>query len=385
MSVPRIPTTSKIYLHLKLILNLISFAKIYVNNKLPLIRLLPNMKRYITLWYLHEMEVAEFFYYYLWREELTEAEYRSFIGWKKHIRALISLNPLQYRCLTENKLIFFNYCTTFKVPTPEVYAVYDPNTPDIDSFPVLKNVEQLADFVDRRQIDEFILKPIEGTRGQSILILTYNKSDQKFRSLRGMEIEYEKVKKNLDNYTYRGVTQSGFMVQERLIPHQSSIVLSRYVPFSYRVLTILDQYQKPHIIEVYGKSAVGESDTDNWEGGGLSLRLDANGVCFGANNKEYRLEAMKCHPTNGFNFIGWQAPFYKEVCEIGIQAAKAFHHIRCVAWDIIVSAKGVYVIEGNNPWSVGQQEAYYQGLWQGVFGREAEKAIKLGPAKSPWW
>ena len=385
MSAPNINTRNKLSMHFNFIRHLISFLKMHVKQKLPVNRIFANLNRYRTLWYLHEMEVAEFYYYYLWREKLSEKDYKSFIGWKKHILSLTALNPIQYRCLTENKLVFYTYCKSMDVPTPEIYAIFDPNMPDIDDFPTLGTVDQLTEFVSTNDISEFVLKPVEGTRGQSILVVLFNKDKGEFQTVTGEKLGRDQIKNVLEAYNYRDSSQSGFMVQERLTPHSSTLDLSKYVPFSYRILTILDGSGQPHIIEVYGKCAVGDSDTDNWEGGGLALRLDQNGVCFGANEKGYGLDPRETHPTHGFKFIGWQAPFYKEVCEVGIKAAKAFFYVRCVAWDIIVAESGVYVIEGNNPWSVLQQEAYYRGLWQGVFGEEAGKAIKNGPVKSPWW
>jgi hypothetical protein len=331
------------------------------------------------------MEVDEFFLYHLFREELSKKEYTSFVGWKKHIQSLNAINPIQYRCLTENKLTFYAYCLVYNISTPRVFAVYDPQIPAMNMLKTLHTVDELLAFINSENISEFVLKPTEGTRGQSILVVKYDKSENTFKNITGTLIEKNDLERVLNQYNYRGSSQSGFLVQQRLTPHESTIQFSKNVPFSYRVLTILDENNEPEIIEIYAKASVGESDTDNWEGGGLTLRLDEKGVCYGANSLDSRFDLFFYHPTNNFSFIKWQAPFYKEVCELGIQCAKAFHYVKCVAWDIITSKEGIYVIEGNNPFSVGQQEVYFRGLWQGTFAQEAEKAIKNGPNKSPWW
>ncbi len=231
-----------------------------------------------------------------------------------------------------------------------------------------------------------MIKPVEGTKGQSILVLIFDKTRGEFCSVSGEPVSVNTISNVLKGYNYRETTQSSFLVQERLTPHESTLEQNKYVPFSYRVLTLLDESNTPHIIEVYAKSAVGNMDTDNRLSGGLFLLLDHAGLCYGARtSQDSGFKIIDHHPTSGFMLKGWKVPFYKEVCELALRLAKAFFMIRCVAWDIIVAKSGVYVIEGNNPWSSGIQAVYERGLWNGVFGEEAGRAIENGPSRSPWW
>ena len=386
MTVARIESTSKVRMHYTFVRNSLSFCRSYLKERLPLRYFIDSLIRYKTLWYLHEMEVEEFLLYRLWRPELSVERYRSFIGWKKHIQSLIALNPVQYRCLTENKHIFYAYCKSHHLPTPEIFGIYDPFIPEFDGLKVVRSVNELKDFLVTKGISECVVKPAEGTRGQSILALKFNEKKNTFCRVNGQEISDELLGKTLSEYNYRDASQSTFLIQRRLRPHPSTMELSKNVPFSYRVLTILDGKGSPRVIEVYAKCPVGDTDTDNWELGGLTIRLDEKGICYGANdNAEYRFDIMTKHPDHDFEFKGWKAPFYKEVCDLGLKLAECFYFARCVAWDIIAAEDGVYVIEGNNPWSVSQQEVYDQGLWQNVFAEEAMKAIESGPLRSPWW
>lgn len=386
MPVASSSTESRMKMHSGFFRNSLSFIRLYLKQGFSVKSLLGNLIRYKELWYLHEMEVDEFFLYRLWRRELTEERYKSFIGWRRHIRSLVALNPIQYRCLTENKLIFYAFCQSHGLPTPEILGIYDPYLPNLKGFEVVKSLGELKRFLAVKRITECVLKPAEGTRGQSVLVLKFSEKEGKFHRLSGEKIDDESVSKALSEYNYRGISQSTFLIQKRLRPHPSTIELSRDVPFSYRVLTILDEKNVPRIIEIYGKCSVGDIDTDNWESGGLTIRMNDNGICYGANDKaEYRFEIMEKHPQNHFRFKGWKAPFYEEVCDLGLKLAESFHFARCVAWDIIVAEDGIFVIEGNNPWSKAQQEVYDQGLWQNIFAEEAARAINRGPQKSPWW
>jgi len=385
MSIPFIHARSRPSMNYLFIKNSVSFLLQFIKHRLPVSSLATSWKRYKALWYLHEMEVGEFFLYHLWRTDLSKEKYTSFVGWKKHILSLMALNPIQYRCITENKLIFYTHTMAFGIPTPKIYAVYDPNLPRINGFTIINTMDHLIDFISRNNITQFVIKPVEGTRGKSILVLLFDKKTEGFRSVSGEAASVTSIAKVLEGYNHRGTMQSCFLLQERLTPHESTLHLSEYVPFSYRVVTLLDESNKPHIIALHGKSAVGNNTSDNREAGGLTCLFDDTGVCYGASSQESGFNVTERHPTNGFMLKGWKAPFYKDVCELALRLSKTFFLARCVGWDIVVSNSGLYVIEGNNPWSLKQQEVYYRGLWTGVFAKEAGRAIKNGPSKSPWW
>jgi len=372
-------------MHLTFLWNILGFTRLYIKEKLPPGKYFSNLLRYRVVWYMHEMEVDEFFQYHLYREELSREEYSAFVGWKKHIKTLIAVSPVQYRCLTENKLNFFAYCEIYKIPTPKVYAVYDPQLVETEGLRTLRTIDELTAFLKVENLTEFVLKPTEGTRGLSVLVLKFDREKESFSNILDQPVDRKDLEEKLHKYDYRGSSQSNFLLQQRLTPHESTLELSRYVPFSYRVVTMLDEHNQPEVVEVYAKAAVGDSDTDNWEGGGMTLRIDDNGICYGGNYKKSRFELVFSHPTNNFSLVNWQVPFYKDVCELGLRCAAAFHYVRLVAWDIIAAREGVFVVEGNNPFSVLQQEAYFRGLWQGTLARVADKAFKEGPRKSPWW
>jgi len=286
--------------------------------------------------------------------------------------------------MTENKFIFYTYTLAFGIPSPKIYAIYDPHLSSINGFTIIKTIDQLIDFISQSDITQFVIKPVEGTRGQSVLILLFDKERTEFRFSSGEPLTTDYIANVLQGYNYRGTSQSSFLVQERLTPHESTLELSEYVPFSYRALTLLDESDNPHIISIYGKSATGKNVTDNRHAEGLVCLLDDTGLCYGARRSDLG-EIFDRHPTDGFMLKGWRPPFYNQVCELALRLAKTFFLVRCVAWDITVAKNGVYVIEGNNPWNKAIQRVYDKGLYSGAFGEEARKAIENGPSNSPWW
>ena len=73
---------------------------------------------------------------------------------------MIALNPIQYRCLTENKLFFYTYAVAFGIPTPKIYAIYDPHLPNMNGFTIIKTIDQLTDFLSQKNIRELVIKPV---------------------------------------------------------------------------------------------------------------------------------------------------------------------------------------------------------------------------------
>lgn len=367
---------------LKLIKNTISFILNYLKSGFQFNQLFDNTLRYIRLFLWHELEVDEFFIFRLWQRDLQINEYSRFIGWKKHIKALVYLNPIEYRCLTENKFIFYTYCKTMNVATPEIYALYNTNISKIKGFPVLRNLDALKGFLNSNKISDLVIKPADGTKGQSVLTLKYGNMD--FYDQDDQLLTNNELEKILSGYTYRDSHQTNFMVQQRLKPHESTLRLNDKVPFSYRVLTILNRNGEPEVVEVNGKASR-NNVTDNYESGGMVLSVDSNGICQGGIMKAEPNKVFDKHPDNDFVLKNWKVPQYEDVCQLAKEAAAAYYFVKCIAWDIIVSSEGVFVIEGNNPWNVKQQMSNNRGLWQGTFMEESERLFKSGIPRSPWW
>ena len=363
----------------------LAFFVNYLKERRPLSLLFPAWNRYRRSWFEHQLEVEEFFVSRLWRPQLDDNQALSFIGWRKHAQVLLALNPLQYRCVTGNKLVFHNYCTSINLPVPKLLGVFDRTLKDAYGVRVFNSAERLRQYLSANSIESIIIKPIEGTRGQSILALDLRRDGGHFRLPNGDPVSDTEIENALSQYSYRGAEQTGFLVQVRLLPAESTLGLSSICPLSYRAITLTDHKGHCSIIMIYAKSATGRNIADNFEAGGLVCIVDSNGMCVGARSKMSGTELLELHPTTSFRLKGWQPPKFEEVADLALRAAAAFHFLKCIAWDIAVAREGVFLLEGNNPWSWRSQEDLDQGLWKGAFEREAKLAIAKGPSKSPWW
>jgi len=378
----------KIY---KIIRNSISFIRYYLINRKRIKGSLDNLIRYIKILIEHDLEVSEYFRYRLWRSELTDEQFMSFIGWRKHIYSINVLNPIQYRCMTENKLLFHRYCQSSNLPVPELLGIYDSSGESLYGIDVIDNYESLCSFIKSSGIFNVILKPNEGTRGQSVLALEYRSENDCFYSPDGKNLTGEYIENILGGYTYRESRSTVFLIQERILPSVStSNILSKNCPFSYRIITLLSG-DAVYPIKQYAKAATGDNYTDNRYASGLTLLLNSDGICSGARSKKNFTDLMLYHPDTNFEFSGWEAPGYQEVIRLAEKTARTFSFVSCVAWDIVIGINSngeeqICLLEGNNPWNIGIQEVYDKGLWHGSFKDEVlKKSQDPDWGKSPWW
>jgi hypothetical protein len=329
------------------------------------------------------MEVGEFFDFRLWRPDLSHAQWSAFIGWRKHASALLSLNQLPYRCLTENKLLFYLLCQALGVPTPRVYAVVDPYRSRSAMVPTLRAAEEIPRLLSDLGESDVVIKPVNGTRGRAVWVLRYDR-DHGFSTIQGRKLSSDEFREVL-HYEFRGATERSFLIQERLVPHECTKHLNTHCPFSYRVITLVDDHGEPQILFTYAKLASEGSLSDNLHAGGLALLADRGGTCLGARGEKSYHDLLTRHPTLDFELCGWKLPFFEDVQSLAVRVASEFSLVRCVAWDIAVSRQGLMVYEGNNPFNHDIQLVYDTGLWQGLFAAEAAIALKSARQLPPWW
>jgi len=57
------------------------------------------------------------------------------------------------------------------------------------------------------------------------------------------------------------------------------------------------------------------------------------------------------HPVTGISVLGFQIPFWTELIDLVIDAAKLVPENRSIGWDVAICADGPLLIEGNHNWN----------------------------------
>lgn len=144
------------------------------------------------------------------------------------------------------------------------------------------------------------------------------------------------------------------VVQERLKPHAALEGLSPGALPTLRVVTCLDEGGAPEAAAVVLRlGGGGPRPVDNFNAGGLAVRVDADGRCAIA----YRAsgsstEELRVHPANGETIVAREVPDFAEAIGLARRAhATLPRGYTVVGWDIGLSDRGPLLIEGN--WNHG--------------------------------
>lgn len=102
---------------------------------------------------------------------------------------------------------------------------------------------------------------------------------------------------------------------------------------------------------------------DNGGRGGIIIGVDINTGEMNTDGINEQGEIFETHPDSGVKFKGFQLPLWKESCEMAIEMMDAMPNMRCIGWDIALTAKGPVVIEANGQTALcGPQITQQKGL-----------------------
>jgi hypothetical protein len=143
-----------------------------------------------------------------------------------------------------------------------------------------------------------------------------------------------------------------YLVQKRAQNHPAMRDLSNGALSTLRIITCLNERDRPEIIAAVLRMAVGNNVTvDNVHAGGLAAAVDlAQGRLSPATDMGFdaRLGWIGRHPDTGGPITGRILPMWMEVRDLVMQAHLAFHDWAVVGWDVAIMAEGPRLVEGNS-------------------------------------
>lgn len=149
---------------------------------------------------------------------------------------------------------------------------------------------------------------------------------------------------------YQDVVRSGFLFQETIIQHEQVDKLNPSCVNTIRIDTFMDGNGKVDVISGYIRINVSDSYLDNITQGGYGIGINLNdgtlkkyGYCY----PKYGIKPLTAHPVTGTVFEGFEIPFFDQVKELVINAAKVLPGLRLVGWDVAIEKSGPVLIEGN--------------------------------------
>lgn len=118
-----------------------------------------------------------------------------------------------------------------------------------------------------------------------------------------------------------------------------------------RIVTQLDERGQVEILGCRQRISV-DSPVDNLAAGNIAAPIDERtGVITGpAVYSDIFKENVTVHPVTGVPIVGFQVPMWAECMDLATRAALHRPQNRSIGWDIVVTAQGPGLIEGNHDW-----------------------------------
>lgn len=174
---------------------------------------------------------------------------------------------------------------------------------------------------------ELFVKPIDEMEGHGVRKIAVNQEDK------------ERL--------YADLINQNVMIEECIKQHKQ-LNLGNSSVNSARILTVLDNSGKAHIVRAGLRAGVGDAVVDNFSAGGVlyqidieSGRIDNKGIQGANYNVIY-------HPNTNQCMLGYQIPNWSEAISIVTKAAEKLPECRFIGWDVAFTDSSVELIEGNH-------------------------------------
>lgn len=177
--------------------------------------------------------------------------------------------------------------------------------------------------------------------------------------------------KELDVFLAYAKTKHLNLIETFIQQHEFLQNISPSALNTIRVITNLDKRGMVHIEGAILRMSAGKP-IDNYDAGGVSAAIDSKtGVITGAVHYKDPRETFygDVHPISGAQVTGLQIPQWEEILILVKEAALLVPQVRTVGWDVVLTAQGPSMLEGNHNWD--------KTHWQKSYGEGKKKLLEV--------
>jgi len=285
--------------------------------------------------------------------------YKKFMSKQKMTKLQKMLNPKSWSYLTEDKSVFYNFCSAFQIPTPKLYGLFFRKTPGWGfGNEILTTRKDWISFFEEKIPEEFAIKPSRGVYGQKITIL--KKTDKGFLNwATGRHLSAGDVCDLME----KDSKFDRFVIQERMKSHPEIVRLTgNSFLQTVRISTYVNQKDECRILHATLKMILGDNVIDNFylgRTGNIVTPVEQNrGILRKgkmAGGARGALKSVSIHPKTGVSIEGFQMPLWQECRALVKECVFKFLPIRTIGWDVGITEKGPVIVEGNMWWDPPNQ------------------------------
>lgn len=284
----------------------------------------------------------------LWDRSVTWRDKVRHLSVEEYRKRLATLNPFNYRKLSQHKLAEKAMLGILSIPTPEYLGYYHGSAGRTADNKPLVDAESLECFLARTDLDKICFKSVEGWGGHGFELVELDRETARGRLLRSRTGERMSTEQFCRDVLNQASGDSGWVLERFLVQHEQ---LSRLNPGSLNTLRIWAlQHDAGAAKPLLAYLRIGRvhAIVDNQSSGGIVVPIDMHtGKLRAAMDGTPRREEFPTHPDHGAQIEGVQIPFFAESLKLAADSVLAFPGIRFAGVDVAISQSGPSVIELN--------------------------------------
>lgn len=213
-----------------------------------------------------------------------------------------------------------------------------------------------------QELKQMVIKPISAGSGEGVEIIRFS-GDQYYintHTISAVELQCHLLKKN------------DVIVTEYVTQHAYASEMFDKTVNTIRVISVFDEDMDLPVI-LYAIHRIGTSGTipvDNAKQGALVSLMNIQTGSLGDAKTMFGSRIYTHHPDSGAPITNTRVPFWAEATANLIRIHGMYPYIKLIAWDLVITADGYSVIEGNASTGFNILQ-----LWNGV--RESEFGVFL--------
>lgn len=287
------------------------------------------------------LTVDEFFYYRLYRPEVSAADCRLFVGKKGQRPLHMACNDTGWFAASHDKALFYTIMQGAGLPVPETIALL-ARAPRHGFPATVSSREELGELLAGRDDFPLFAKPVDGIYSiGSLKILGFHDGTAR------LEGHADTPLAELYQYMVDS-SDSGYLIQRTLAPEPALAEVTGEAIASVRVLVLLSD--RPQVASAVIKVPSSDNIADNfWRPG------NALGAVDHTNGEITRVIVSRpdghppADPEDGrlTRLVGTTVPHWERVFALAAEAASVFPRVRTQSWDVALAREGPTLMEFN--------------------------------------
>jgi Sugar-transfer associated ATP-grasp len=284
-----------------------------------------------------------------WRRELSWRDKSSHLSATEYRRVVTSLNPPEYRKLSQNKIAEKAILSLFALPTPRFLGRLAFHNGLDHRGRSLRDAAELAALVREQGASRLVFKQIEGYGGKGVKIARLESRDEILCGAIGGT--HSDTLQSLPDYCESELALSqgnDWLVEEYFDQHP---VMAQLNPTSVNTVRIWILERSPSesvVVTAYVRIGRANMFVDNASSGGIVARIDlATGTLGAAQDAFADRRLYPRHPDHAAMIEGTAVPHWQEVQGFAKRVLSVFPNLRFAGLDIAIGKDGPVVLELN--------------------------------------